>query len=233
MRARLWRSRLCPDSPFQPVEMVIGPFDDQIQLDMKRTFTEIKWFKPHYNTLRHILNTFSVTNEGFGYPQGLNYLTYPLFYVYYNDNPKTAVMDTMYSLQTLLQIVLPLYPVDSKDKKALDCIRRVSRIVCLNCIEKESRLGFLFDSDYEPFMISLISSFVPTLYANVFSLWDTFIMWDNFFGEKTLHNIFDRVLQTMSRAILYHKNIFIHLPIHSSMEVFHVALRHSVIVCCT
>lgn len=231
MRARVWRSRLCPNSPFDRTELVIGPFDEQIQLDMQRTFSDVEWFKNHFEILRKILNTFSVTNEGFGYPQGLNYLAYPLFYVYHNDNPKTAVMDTLYSLQTLVQIVLPLYPIDSKDTHALNSIKQVTRIVCLSCIEKEEALAFLFHEDYVPFMTSLVSSIVPTLYANVFSLWDTIVIWDSLFKKKSLRGVFDQVVTVLTRAILFHKNIFIHLPVHTSMEVFQTTLKHSVYVC--
>ena len=230
-RAAVWRRRLCPKSPFVPTELVIGPFDDQIQLDMRRTFSEVAWFKKHYEILRKILNTFSVINEGFGYPQGLNYLAYPLFYVFFNDNPETAVMDTLYSLQTLVQIVLPLYPLDAKDKNALIRIHQITRIVCLDCIENETKLNFLFDDDYVPFMTSLVSSIVPTLYANVFSLFDTIVIWDFLFKKKNLRHIFQQVVRVLTKAILFHKNIFIYLPIHSSMEVFQCALKHSVYIC--
>ena len=101
MRASSWRKNLCTSSPYPPIEIVKGPYDEQIQLDLNRTFTEESWFDSHRETLSGILNTFSVVNEGFGYPQGLNYLAFPLYYVYFNDQPKTAVEDTFYSLQSL------------------------------------------------------------------------------------------------------------------------------------
>lgn len=230
MRASLWRSRLCPDSPYDNIDLVIGPFDEQIVLDMKRTFVNVEWFNAHADVLRRLLNTFSVLNEGFGYPQGVNYLMYPLYYVYYEDNPDTAVMDTLYSLQTLIKIVLPLYPVDSKDSNALKYIKNITNIVCLNCMEREKQLKFLFEKEYEPFMISLVSSLVPTLYANIFSLWDTIHVWDTLFEKRTYRDMFLQVVNILVKAILYHKNMFIHLPMHTCMEVFHATLRQSVCV---
>lgn len=232
-RAKLWRSCLCPNSPFETRKLLIGPFDEQIQLDMRRTYSDITWFKEHYEVLRKILNTFSVTNEGFGYPQGLNYLAYPLYYVYFHDNPEHAIMDTLFSLQTLVHLVLPLYPVSAKDTNALMSIRKITNIVTLKCIESEPELRFLFDDEYVPFMTSLVSSIVPTMYANVFSLFDTIVIWDMLFTGKTLKKVFEQILTVLVKAILFHKNIFIHLSVHTSMEVFQHALKYSVYnICC-
>ena len=113
-----------------------GPYDEQIDLDLDRTFTNVEWFNPHRETLRGILNTFSVVNEGFGYPQGLNYLAFPLYYVYFQDQPKTAVEDNFYSLQSLVRVVLPLYPLDAKDSSAFETICSVANMVTCNATKK-------------------------------------------------------------------------------------------------
>ena len=230
MRASSWRVCLCPSFPYPPLDLVTGPYDEQIQLDLSRTFTNVEWFTSHMKTLRGILNTFSVVNEGFGYPQGLNYLVFPLYYVYYHDQPKTAVEDTFYSLQTLVRVVLPLYPLDAKDSSAFETICSVTNMVTLQCYEADPKLGILFAETHAPFMTSLVSSVMPTMYANVFSLEDTLLLWDEIIAHSC-HVMFKQVVRIMVQAILFHKNMFLHLPVDKSMMLFQRTLGQSVSVC--
>jgi len=199
-------------------------------LDLNRTFKEVKWFDAHREKLRALLNTFSVVNEGFGYPQGLNYLCFPLYYVYHRDDPKTAVEDTFYSLQSLVRVVLPLYPLDAKDYAAYDTICSVANLVILHCYEEEPRLHILFKETHLPFMISLVSSTMPTLYANVFSIQDTLLLWDEIIccSHSTM---FRTLLLVLVRAILFHKNMFLHMPVYKSMMLFQQTLKESISIC--
>lgn len=230
MRASSWRKCLCPSSPYPSLELVSGSYDEQIQLDLSRTFTKVKWFDSHRETLRGILNTFSVVNEGFGYPQGLNYLAFPLYYVYYHDQPKTAVEDTFYSLQSLVRVVLPLYPLDAKDSSAFETICSVANMVTLQCYEADPKLGILFADTHAPFITSLVSSIMPTMYANVFSLQDTLLLWDEIISPSC-KVMFQRVMRIMVQAILFHKNMFLHMPVDKSMMLFQHTLSQSVSVC--
>lgn len=229
-RASVWRSKLCPSSPYPPIEVLTGPCDDQICLDLNRTFSGESWFESHMETLRNILNTFSVVNEGFGYPQGLNYLTFPLFYVYYKDNPDTAVEDTFYSLQTMVRVVLPLYPLDAKDTNALAMIRSVTNLVILQCYEKEPSLSVLFSDTHQPFLQSIVSSVLPTLYANVFSLCDTLLLWDVILSHSC-RNMFKAAVRILVRSILFYRKMFTHMPVEKSMQLFQQTLRESISVC--
>ena len=190
----------------------------------------MKWFDKHLETLRGILNTFSVINEGFGYPQGLNYLVFPLFYVYFHDNPNIAVEDTFYSLQSLVRVVLPLYPLDAKDTKALTTIVSVTNMVVLQCYEREPRLQILFTGTHFPFIVSIVSSILPTMYANIFSLNDTLLLWDELI-KKNCNDMFKAVIRVLVQAFLFHKNLFIHLPADKSMTLFHNILKESISVC--
>ena len=230
MRASSWRKCLCPSSPYPSIELVTGPYDEQIDLDLVRTFTNDKWFEPHRETLRGILNTFSVVNEGFGYPQGLNYLAFPLYYVYYQDQPKTAVEDTFYSLQSLVRVVLPLYPLDAKDSSAFETICSVANMVTLQCYEGDPNLSILFRDTHAPFITSLVSSIMPTMYANVFSLQDTLLLWDEILSPSC-KVMFQQVVRIMVQAILFHKNMFLHMPVDKSMMLFQRTLSQSVSVC--
>jgi len=230
MRASLWRKCLCPSSPYPSIELVSGPYDEQIDLDLGRTFSKEQWFDAHRETLKGILNTFSVVNEGFGYPQGLNYLAFPLYYVYYHDQPKTAVEDTFYSLQSLVRVVLPLYPLDASDSSAFETICSVANMVTLQCYEADPKLSILFAETHAPFMTSLVSSIMPTLYANVFTLQDTLLLWDEILSPSC-KVMFKQVVQIMVQAILFHKNMFLHMPVDKSMMLFQRTLSQSVSVC--
>lgn len=230
MRAFNWRKCLCSSSPYPSLKLVSGPYDEQIQLDLSRTFTSVKWFDSHRETLCGILNTFSVVNEGFGYPQGLNYLAFPLYYVYYHDQPKTAIEDTFYSLQSLVRVVLPLYPLDAKDSSAFETICSVANMVTLQCYEAEPKLGILFADTHAPFITSLVSSIMPTMYANVFTLQDTLLLWDEIISPSC-NVMFKQLLQIMVQAILFHKNMFLHMPVDKSMMLFQHTLKQSVSVC--
>lgn len=230
MRASLWRKRLCPSSPYPPLRFQVGAYDEQIRLDIRRT-SKHPWFQPHRATLTSILNTFSAVNKSFGYPQGLNYLLFPLFYVFHNDDPKTAVEDSFYALQSLVRIVLPVYPLNSKDKSALHVIESVSNLVCLECFDKEPRLGVLFSDTHQPFVTSLVTSMLPTLYANVFQLQDTLLLWDRLFEKKDFHTMFDASVRVLVESILFHKNIFLHMPVTKCMQLFQNTLRESISVC--
>jgi hypothetical protein len=226
-RAQKWRLKLCPNSPYRSIDLKLSPYDKQIKLDIVRTYPQNKWFFAHREKLRYILNTFSILNSGFGYTQGLNFLCYTLYYVYYNDNAKHVDMDTLYSLQTLVHVVLPLYPVDKNDTCALKRIRQFTNLICFKCYEIENKLHFLLDLEYEPFMISLVSHLVPTFFASVFPLEQTICIWDILFQKDSLKNILQGLVEMIVGSITYHKNIFIYLPIHTSMEVFHTVLRES------
>lgn len=230
MRASSWRSSLCPSSPYPSLKIVSGPYDEQIVLDLNRTYREVKWFDAHHETLRGILNTFSVVNEGFGYPQGLNYIVFPLYYVYYSDDPNAAVEDTFYSLQSLVRVVLPLYPLDANDSSALETIRSVANMVSLQCYDADPTLSVLFKETHTPFMTSLVSSIMPTMYANVFSLYDTLLLWDEIISHSC-HVMFKKVVHVMVQAILFHKNMFLHLPVEKSMMLFQQTLGQSIAVC--
>ncbi len=204
-------------------------FDDQIKLDMPRTFSEESWFDLHRETLGRLLTTFASLNQAFGYPQGINYLAFPLFYVFYNDDPQTAETYTLDALQVLVGVVLPIYPLDANDSGALVYIHSVSSWVCMRCVSKDSRLSILFSDDYKMFIHSIVSNMLPTLYANVFSLTDTLILWDTIFQSKCMLVC---ALDMMTSLIVFHANVFLHLSVDKAMQVFSKLVTQSIPIVC-
>ena len=74
-------------------------------------------------------------DKGFRYIRVLSrgqLLAFPLFYVYYKD---TAVGDTFYSLQTLVGIVLPIYPLTRTTRPPLHVVESISCRRALRCFE--------------------------------------------------------------------------------------------------
>ena len=230
MRASNWLKCLCISPINPPLNFGKSEFDEQIRLDIVRTFPENKWFEPHHEILCSILNSFCLVNKGLGYPQGLNFLVFPLYYVYYNDNESTAVENTFYSLHGILQFVLPTYPLNAKDTNVLKKIECISNLVCYECYAREPKMDVLFDDLNKQFLMSIVTNVIPTLYANVFKLEDILILWDIFFSTEK-GKMFETVLMVLVKVMLFHKNVFLYLSPDKSMQVFHAVLRQSISVC--
>lgn len=230
MRAAAWLKCLCKSIQKPPLTFGKSDFDEQIRLDICRTFPEQKWFDEHHETLIQILNAFCLVNEGLGYPQGLNFLVFPLFYVYHTDNEKTAVENTFYSLHGILRFVLPTYPISAKDTNVLKKIESISNLVCYECYDKEPKLNILLEDPHKQFMVSIVCNVIPTLYANVFDLEDILILWDGFFSLPK-EKMFQNVIGVLVKVILFHKNVFLHLSADKSFQIFHYILRASISAC--
>lgn len=230
MRAESWLKCLCKSLKKPPLTFGKSNYDEQIRLDICRTFPENKWFDPHHETLICILNAFCLVNEGLGYPQGLNFLIFPLFYVYHNHDEKTAVKNTFYSLHGILRFVLPTYPLNAKDTNVLKKIEAIANLVCFECYEKEPELATLIKDPHKQFMVSIVCNCIPTLYANVFDLQDVLILWDGFF-KIPKEKMFQSVVNVLVKVILFHKNVFIHLTPDKSFQIFHSILRESICAC--
>jgi len=226
MRASSWRKRLCPNSPYPSLTIVPSKYSDQISIDVPRT-SDNPWFLPHEKTLCGILNTFANVNKSFGYAQGLNFIAFPLFYVFYNDDPKTAVENTFYALHSVVRTVLPFYPLDANDTSALEFIRTVASTVRLRCVEMDPSLYIIFEQDYIQFVESLVSATVPVLYSNTFKLEDTLLLWDDFFETNSNKELLEKCVHVLSRCIVSQRNVFLHLRLDKCMAAF-----HRLLACC-
>ena len=91
-------------------------------------------------------------------------------------------------------------------------------------------MAVLLKDPHKQFMVSIVCNVIPTLYANVFDLQNVLILWDGFFGiPKEL--MFQGVVKVLVKVILFHKNVFIHLPPDKSFQIFHSILRESISAC--
>ena len=225
MRAFQWRTKMM--GPVErwhelraPVEFDPSAYDTQIRMDVARTHSSDKWFDPHRESICKVLNAFANTNIGFGYPQGLNFLVFPLWKVYYTSIPEWAMHDVYYSLQFLVGELLSVYPVDKSDGAALDQIRTICAVVKLRSATKYPDLRKkIFSEEYDPLITSLVSRLVPTLFANVYAVDDCLVLWDGLLSKGSKGSILDAVIQCMVTLVCLHRNVFEHLSLESCMVV--------------
>lgn len=223
MRAHRWRTALMGPSDTweqvrKPIELRTSAYLGQISLDIRRTFPKEHWFDPHRSKLIELLNTFASINVGIGYIQGMNYLIFPLWKVYYESAPEWAVEDTLASMQSIMHMTLRVYPTHvSKD---MSYLKTLAGVVRLRCITLCPRMHVLFDADYEPFIISVISTVMPTLFATVLDLDHLMVLWDQFFDAGSRRSMFNRAVDTLVCLLVHHKNLFIYLPVSTAMDVF-------------
>jgi hypothetical protein len=209
-----------------PLDLKISDFDTQIRMDIERTHPMDHWFDPHRESICKLLNAFANTNIGFGYPQGLNFLVFPLWKVYYQSSPKWAMHDTFYSLQHLVGALLSVYPIHKSDNAALDQIELICAIVKLRTSKKYPKLRRkLFSEEYSPFIISIVSKMVPTLFANVYTVNNCILLWDNILMRDS---ILDAVVQCVVSLFCINHNAIMHLPLINCMCVIQESAPYTV-----
>ena len=86
-------------------------------------------------------------------------------------------------------------------------------------LRRRSKLSILFTDTHAPFITSLVFVIMPTMYANVFSLHDTLLLWDEILSPSC-KVMFQHVVRIMVQNILFHKNMFLHKPVDKSMMLF-------------
>ena len=225
MRAHRWRTALMgPPTSWmsmrEKVTMRTSTFHDQIMHDVYRTFTSDPWFDAHRPRLARMLNTFAMVNAGVGYIQGMNYLMFPLWKVYYSSCPTWAVEDTLASMQTILHLTLRTYATRVDDARAYEYVKTLVGMIRLRAVTLHSDMHVLFDRQYTPFLQSMVSTMIPTLFANALSIDAVLLLWDQFFAADTRRQMFDRAMDTLVCLIVHHRNLFVHLSVIQAMDLF-------------
>jgi hypothetical protein len=222
MRASKWRHvligdillldklRSCPlERPFH--------IKDQTTLDndLRRTFPLDAWFnkKEHLRNLSTILMVYADTNPTIGYAQGMCFIVFLLYKVYYNDCPKHAVADTYYSLYTIMKFIRPLYPRDEHDEMINPWLASTSSIIRLKLLYHSPKLAIRLRGT--GFIKLMLIKLGPTLFANWFSCDDTVLLWDHIFND----DIFDRVLNVLTAMIMVNKELYMNL---SDEKILHI-----------
>ena len=230
MRAYRWRCKLMgPATGWEvvraPLELSTSSFENQIRMDVVRTHPHDSWFDPHRESICQLLNAFANTNIGFGYPQGLNFLVFPLWKVYYKSTPKWAMHDTFYSLQYLIGELLSVYPVHKSDTAAAEQMELICAIVKLRSSRKHPQLRRkLFSQEFAPFVFSLVSKMVPTMFGNIYTVNNCIVLWDKMFKQES---ILEAAVQSVVSLVCINHNAIRYLPLTDCMCVVQASAPHT------
>lgn len=221
MRASKWRHELIGDMtlmdklracPLMPPSEI----KDQMTMDndLRRTFPTDAWFtKNHLHNLSTILMVYADTNPTVGYAQGMCFIVFLLYKVYYQDCPKYALEDTYYSLYTIMRYIRPLYPRDEHDQDINKWLESTSSIIRLKLLYHSPKLALRLRNT--GFVKLMLIKTGPTLFANWFSTDDTLILWDYIFKD----DIFDNVLNVLTAMIMVNREIYMNL---SDDKILHI-----------
>jgi len=222
MRAHKWRTALLGDVKLiqKLRESIVDrplTIRDQsdMEADLRRTFPRDTWFNTHEHlgNLTTIIMTYAHTNPSVGYAQGMCFITFLLYRVYYHDCPTHAISDTLYSLHGLMRHIRPMFPRDSHDTQVVIFIDAATNIIRLKFLYNYPQLTHkLRNKDYVKLMFIKCG---PALFANWFEMEDTKIIWDYIFDG----DIFDNILTVVGAMILHHKEIYLQLCDEKILEL--------------
>ena len=223
MRAAKWRNvligdmkliRILRESPVVPPDRI----RDQTTMnnDLRRTFPTVGWFntEKHINNIRTVLMAYAEINNSVGYAQGMCFIAFVLYRVYYEDCPKFAVHDTFYSLHTIMGFLRPLFPRDDKDPYVMKWIDSTAGVVRLKLLSRNAFLASKLRGF--GYIKLLIVKTLPALFANWFDYNGLLLVWDHIFSTD---DIFENTLNIVVGMLLYHKDVYIHLKMEKILEL--------------
>ena len=148
MRASKWRAALIGDLELinklrQTPVVLPDEVRDQndINNDLTRTFPTESWFLDHLEDLRTILMVYADTTRTIGYAQGMCFIVFVLYYVYYQDCPKHVINDCIFSLHGIIGNIAPLYPRDDEDADIGRWLDSVSSTIRLKLLYRVPKLA--------------------------------------------------------------------------------------------
>lgn len=223
MRAHKWRQRLIGDikmiNQLRKTTIVVPNIikeQDTMLRDLKRTFPEIEWFneREHIGNITSILKGFAHANPTIGYAQGIAFIVFILYYVYYNDSKEHVLHDTFYSLHTIISHIRPFIPRDSSDSRIQNWIDSAASIIRLKFFHNHPTLALkLRDTIHIKLLIIQTG---PALFANWFDFEDTQLIWDYLFSTE---NIFENVLDIIAGMIVSNKEVYLHLDTEKVLQI--------------
>tara|TARA_B100001057_G_scaffold413779_2_gene430510 strand:+ start:2285 stop:3004 length:720 start_codon:yes stop_codon:yes gene_type:complete len=220
MRAHRWRSTLIGKinliRELRKTRLIV-PFDkipdeDVIMQDLVRTFPETMWYTEHLKELREVIMCYAHTNPSVGYAQGMCFIVFILYRVFYNDCPKHAAIDTFYALHTIMRYLRPMYPRDQDDQIILNFIDSTAALTRLNFMSRHQRLAVKLRGN--EFIKLLLIKTGPTLFANWFTFEDTVLIWDYLFED-----IFANFINVLTAMIIQNENIYLHMKFDKTLQI--------------
>jgi len=214
MRALKWRSMLMGDQALIKTLRkckITAPFSirDQevMDNDLRRTFPQMVWYSEgrHMDNISTILMAYANVNENVGYAQGMCFIVFILYKVYYDDCPKYAIQDTYYSLHKIMAFLRPMYPRDGEDVQVAEWLKATTSVVRLKMLTQYPRLVAKLRGS--GFVKLLILKTIPALFANWFKFDDIFLIWDHILSSN---HFLENTLNIIVGMIVTHREIYLH-----------------------
>ena len=167
----------------------------QINKDLPRTRTEIKFFKEkskisknetNYDVIKRILYIFAKKHEDLSYVQGMNEIVAIIYYIYnLDENPYIKPFiesDTYFSFELLIQEIKPIFMMENINYSQLFISLQIKQINdILNAAEPEL-LNYFKKKDV--LIDNFLMRWLLVLFAQEFSLNTSISFWDRLFTQK-------------------------------------------------
>ena len=188
--------------------------EEVIRSDLKRTYPLNDFFTNHIGELSNVLNTYAHVNEGMGYAQGMAFIAFNLYKIYYEDDALYAVEDTFYSLHKLIHVIRPVYPLHDKDTNALVFNNHIVSCVILLISKHDTELA---KTVKEMDIIKIFTvQMLPSLFGNKFCPEDSAILLD-FIIDSSSFEMFHKTLCLLSAMIISIKPVIMNMSYESVM----------------
>lgn len=220
MRASKWRSALIGDIQLinklrlTPVTIPRHVRDEvDIDNDLTRTFPTESWFHDHLDALRTILMVYADTTPTIGYAQGMCFIVFVLYYVYYNDCPEHATNDCIFSLHGIMGNLAPLYPRNDEDVDICKWLESVSSTVRLKLLYRLPRLAVKLRNTM--FIKLMIIKTGPAMFANWFPLQDVLLIWDYILQPR----MFENFINVFCALMMHNRDIYMHFDTEKILQL--------------
>lgn len=199
---------------------VHSSYNEDIHLDLVRTYPTDKWFTKHTENLSNILNLYAYTNNGMGYAQGMAFIVFILYKNFYIDDPKYACQDTFYSFHKIVNIIRPIYPINESDTSSTEFQDHLKFLIFFKISRKNRELALKL-KQLPDLMSVIIYNNIPCLFANKFSVEESILLYDFIFvGECS--EMFHRVICILCGIIISFEPIILSFTFDKVLEIMSV-----------
>ena len=199
---------------------VPSSFDEDIHLDLVRTYPNDKWFTTHTKNLSNILNLYAYTNNGMGYAQGMAFIVFILYKKFYNDEPSYACQDTFYSFHKIVNVIRPIYPINERDTSSTEFHDHLKHLIFFKIARKNRNLANKL-KQFPDLMSVIIYNNIPCLFANKFSVEESTLLYD-FIFVGACSEMFHRVICILCAIVISFKPIIMSFTFDKVLEIMAV-----------
>ncbi len=197
----------------------VSSYSNDIEKDLQRTFPSDMFFTEHISTLSDILNTYAHVNKGMGYAQGMAFMVFVLYKVYYNDDQKNAMYDTYFSFHTLVHFIRPCYPLDADDGDTMTFLSNVEKSILLILAIEYPRI---VENVKGTCILQLcLLRNIPSLFGVSFEFEEIIVIWDFLLHKSSNYSVFHRIVCIVAAIVISMKEIIISMDVDATLSLMH------------